>query len=154
MRVEAELGAELPKVLGRLLDRLDAVVEVERLAARSCSRGDLAHELLLVLADVGSDRAAALRGVSMTLMSRSPARDMCRVRGSASPREDVELESQLAEQLLLGDAEALLLVDDDEAEVPATTSRDSTRCVPMRTSTFPAAKPRRRSSRRPACESG
>ncbi len=32
-------------------------------------------------------------------------------------RQDVDLESELAEQLLLGDAEALLLVDDHESEV-------------------------------------
>ena len=32
--------------------------------------------------------------------------------------ERTSARSQLAEQLLLGDAEALLLVDDDEAEIP------------------------------------
>jgi len=40
------------------------------------------------------------------------ARD--RRRGQA---EDVDLEPELAQQLLLGDAEALLLVDDDQAEL-------------------------------------
>ena len=58
-------------------------------------------------------------GVSMIEMSRRPderhvqrARD--RRRGE---REHVDLEPQLAQQLLLRDAEALLLVDDHEAEV-------------------------------------
>ena len=44
---------------------------------------------------------------------------MCSVRGIgvADEREHVDLEPELAQQLLLRDAEALLLVDDHEAEV-------------------------------------
>ena len=55
----------------------------------------------------------------MTEMSRSPASDMCSERGIgvADSDEHVDLEPQLAQELLLGHAEALLLVDDHEAEV-------------------------------------
>ena len=66
---------------------------------------------------------------------------MCSVRGIgvARQREHVDLEPQLAQELLLRDAEALLLVDDRRARGPSgSTSRESTRCVPIRTSTLPS----------------
>ena len=68
-----------------------------------------------------------------------PASDMCSVRGIgvADQREHVDLEPQLTQQLLLRDAEPLLLIDDDEAELLGITSRRSRRCVPMRISTLP-----------------
>ena len=52
-------------------------------------------------------------------MSRSPASDIWSVRGIgvARQREHVDLQAELAQQLLLLDAEALLLVHDQEAEV-------------------------------------
>ena len=55
----------------------------------------------------------------MIEMSRSPASDMCSVRGIGVAREGehVDLEPERAQQLLLGDAEALLLVEDDEPEL-------------------------------------
>jgi hypothetical protein len=58
---EAELGAQLAQLLGRLVDRLDPVVQVERLPLAvdlPLERG--LHELLVVLADGGADRAAPL----------------------------------------------------------------------------------------------
>ena len=62
---EAEAGAELPELLGRLVDRLDAVVEVERLAlARVLALERHADELLVVLADDRADRPPALRAAS------------------------------------------------------------------------------------------
>ena len=49
------------------------------------------------------------------------------------------LQLELAQQLLLLDAEALLLVDDEQAEVLAGARRGrAARCVPMRMSTSPA----------------
>ena len=52
-------------------------------------------------------------------MSRRPASDICSVRGIGVARhgDHVDLELELAQQLLLLDAEALLLVDDQQAEV-------------------------------------
>ena len=59
---DAEARAQLPQLLGRLVDRLDAVVEVERLpVAGELALERLLDELLVVLADVRADRAAALR---------------------------------------------------------------------------------------------
>ena len=58
---EAQLRAELLQLLGRLVDRLDAVVQVERLAAALVLALErLLDELLVVLADVRADRPAAL----------------------------------------------------------------------------------------------
>ena len=59
---EAQLRAQRAQPLGGLVDVLDAVVEEERLAAaRVLALERLLDELLVVLADVGLDRAAALR---------------------------------------------------------------------------------------------
>ena len=107
--------------IGRLVDRLDPVVQVERLAAAVV----LAHAAPCARAPrrtrrrgCGSGRRPR-GGVAMTEMSRRPESDMCSVRGIgvARQRQHVDLGAQLAQQLLLGDAEALLLVDDDEPEV-------------------------------------
>ena len=54
--------------------------------------------------------------------------------------EHVHLEPERAQQLLLRHAEALLLVEDDEAEVLRDDVAGEDRCVPMSTSTFPSAK--------------
>jgi hypothetical protein len=59
---EAELGAQLPEVLGGFLDRLDAIVEVERLAAALVLAEErVPNEVLFVLADMRPDRPPALR---------------------------------------------------------------------------------------------
>ena len=53
---------QLAHVLGRLVDRLHAVVQVERLAAaRELLLDGDAHEVVAVLADVGADLVAAAR---------------------------------------------------------------------------------------------
>ena len=58
----AQTGTELAQVLGRLLDRLDAVVQVEGLAAaRVLALQRACDQLLVVDADVGADRLATLR---------------------------------------------------------------------------------------------
>ena len=57
-------------------------------------------------------------GVSITDMSRSPASDICSVRGIGVA--DIEITSTCSRSwraLLLLDAEALLLVDDQQAEI-------------------------------------
>ena len=55
----------------------------------------------------------------MTEMSRRPASDICSVRGIgvADSAMHVDPQLELAQQLLLLDAEALLLVDDQQPEV-------------------------------------
>ena len=59
--LEAHARAQAAQALGRLVDRLDAVVDEERLAAALLLAHDrLLDELLVVLADVGLDRAPAL----------------------------------------------------------------------------------------------
>ena len=117
---DAQLRHPLADALGGLVDRLDPVVEVERLALAADlapqRRGD---QLLVELADMGLDRVAAAR-------RRRDDRDVAQARqrhverprdGRRRHREHVDLEPQLAQELLLRDAEALLLVDDHEAQV-------------------------------------
>ena len=77
------------------------------------------HQVLVVGADVGADRAPPLRrGLDRRDVAQprqahlQGARDRRR-----RERQHVDLQLQLAQQLLLLDAEALLLVDDQEAEV-------------------------------------
>ena len=61
----------------------------------------------------------SLGGVSMTRMSRRPTSDMCSVRGMGVARhgEHVDFLAHLLQALFVADAEALLLVDDQQAEV-------------------------------------
>ncbi len=80
-------------------------------------------------------------GVVMRLMSRTPldahlhgARN-----GRCRKREHVDLLAQVLELLLVLHAKALLLVDDDQAQVMGFTSAESRRCVPMSTSIVPSA---------------
>ena len=63
--LEAHARAQAAQALGGLVDRLDAVVDEERLAAALLLAHDrLLDELLVVLADVGLDRAAGPRAAS------------------------------------------------------------------------------------------
>ena len=109
-----------PHPLGHVLDGLDAVVEIERLAAA----GRLApqrrgNQLLVELADMGLDRvpvAGRRRDDADVAQAREAHVQRARDRGRRH-REHVHLEPQLAQELLLGDAEALLLVEHDEAEL-------------------------------------
>ena len=88
-------------------------------AALDLALDRLADQVLVVGADVGADRAPALgRGLDHRDVAQpgeahlQGARDRRR-----REREDVDFQLQLAQQLLLLDAEALLLVDDDEAQL-------------------------------------
>ena len=117
---EAELRAELPQLLGRLLDRLDPVVQVERLpAALDLALERRPDELLVVLADGRPDRAPALRRrLDDRDVPQAGERHVQRARDRRrGEREHVHLEPERAEQLLLRDAEALLLVEDHEPEI-------------------------------------
>ena len=120
--LEAHARAQAAQALGGLVDRLDAVVQEERLAAALLLAHErLLDELLVVLADVGLDRAAALgRRLDDRDVAQPGQRHLQRARDRRrAHRDDVDLELELAQQLLLLDAEALLLVDDDQPEVLA-----------------------------------
>ena len=117
---EAELRAQLPQLLGRLLDRLDPVVQVERLpAALELALERRPDELLVVLAHRRPDRAPALgRRLDDRDVAQAGERHVQRARDRRrGQREHVHLEPERAEQLLLRDAEPLLLVEDHEPEV-------------------------------------
>ena len=117
---EAKLGQELPQLLGRLVDRLHAVVQVERLAAaRVLALERRPDELLVVLADGRADRAPALgRRLDDRDVAQAGERHVQRARDRRRrEREHVDLEPERAQELLLRDAEALLLVEDHEPEL-------------------------------------
>ena len=117
---EAEPGAELAELLADLLDRLDAVVEVERLAAaRVLPLERHLDQLLVVLPHARPDRPPPLgRRLDDRDVAQPGERHVQRARDRRrGEREHVDLEPERAEELLLGDAEALLLVEDDEPEL-------------------------------------
>ena len=117
---EARLGHERAQPLGRLVDRLDAVVQEERLpSARALALDRRLDELLVVLADVGLDGPAALgRRLDHRQVADPGDRHLQRARDRRrAHREHVDSQLDLAQQLLLLDAEALLLVDDQQAEL-------------------------------------
>ena len=76
-------------------------------------------QLLVVLADVRADRPPSLRRrLDHADVAQARERHVQRARDRRRrQREHVHLEAQLAQELLLRDAEALLLVDDHEAEI-------------------------------------
>ena len=116
---EAEARAELLQLERRFLDRLDPVVQVERLPpARMLALERRLDELLVVLPHARPDRAPPLgRGLDHGDVAKPRQRHVQRARDRRRrEREHVDLQPQRAEQLLLGDAEPLLLVEDDEAE--------------------------------------
>ena len=87
--------------------------------ARARARAPCLIELLVVLADVRADRPAALgRRLDHRDVAQARERHVQRARDRRRrEREHVDLEPQRAQQLLLRDAEALLLVDDHEPEL-------------------------------------
>src|SRR5215213_7353161 len=116
----AERRRKLLDLGGSLVDRLDAVVQVEALAlARVLTIERLLHELVVVLTHVRADRPAALgRCLDHRDVAEAGERHVQRARDrGGAQREHVHLEPQRAQQLLLRDAEALLLVDHNEAEL-------------------------------------
>ncbi len=118
--LEAHARAQPAKSLGDLVDRLDAIVQEERLpAARLLAFERLANELLVVLADVGLHRAPALgRRLDHADVAHAGKRHLQRARDRRrAHRDHIDAKLELAQQLLLLDAEALLLVHDQQAEV-------------------------------------
>ena len=116
---DAHLGHEPAQLLGRLVDRLDAVVQEERLPAAVVLAPDrLGDQLLVPLPHVRADRLAiGRRRRDHRDVAQPRERHVQRARDRRRrQREHVDLEPQRAQELLLGDAEALLLVDDHEPE--------------------------------------
>ena len=119
-------GHELADAPGDPVDRLDAVVHEEDLALAHELAVDGGRDLLVVVgADEGQDRMALLRRRLDHRHLPDPgdghlqgARDRGRRHG-----QDVDVGPQRLEVLLVLDAEALLLVDDDQAEVLEAHSR-------------------------------
>ena len=117
---EAHAGAQRAQPLGDLVQRLDPVVEEEDLAvAADLALDRLRDQLLVVGADVGADRPPALgRRLDHRDVAQAGEAHLQRARDRRRrQREHVHPQLELAQQLLLLDAEALLLVDDQEAEV-------------------------------------
>ena len=109
-----------PHALGGLVDRVHAVVEEEGLALPLQLALDRApDELLVVVAHVGLHGPPALgRRLDHRDVAQAGQRHLERPRDRRGrQREHVHAQPQLAQQLLLLDAEALLLVHDQEAEV-------------------------------------
>ena len=113
-------GHETAQPFGRLVDRLDAIVEEEGLpAALVLALQRKADEFLVVLADEGLDRPAALWwGFNHADVAHPCQRHL---QGPwdrrRAHRDDIDLQLHLPQKLFLLDAETLLLVDDEQPEV-------------------------------------
>ena len=117
---DAGLGHELAQRLGALLDALHAVVHAEHLAlAEQLATDRLDGDPLVVLADVGEDRlAVGRRGLQQRQVADADEAHLERARDRrGGEREHVDVVLQLLHRLLVLHAEALLLVDDEQAEV-------------------------------------
>ena len=140
---ETEVRRELLQLLRRLLDRLDAVVEVEGLPLAL----DLALERELDSSSSYSPTVVRIGrrpsgGVSMIEMSRSPESDMCSVRGigvALSVSTSTSRRSDRSSSFCATPKRC----SSSRMTSPSSfgiTSRLRIRCVPIRTSTFPAWK--------------
>ena len=95
-------------------------MQIERLAVPlHLAIERLLDQILVVLADERADRAAPLgRRLDHRDVTQAGERHVQRARDRRrAHREHVDLEAQLPQQLLLCDAEPLLLVDDHEPEL-------------------------------------
>ena len=109
------------QLIGLGLDGLDPVVDVEDLSATvELAQDRVAHEARGRLGDPRLDRQAIL-GWRLD-DAQVPDAGEGQVEGSRDrrgrQRQDVHLPTELLEPLLRGDAEALLLVDDDQSQIP------------------------------------
>ena len=118
MRVPA--GAMRAHLLGPFGDVLDAVVDEEDLAAAPQLLAQrLAEDLRIEAAHEGADRqAVGGRRRDDRDLAQAAHRHLQRARDRRRrQRQHVDLGAQLLEALLVRDAEALLLVDDHQAEI-------------------------------------
>ena len=119
MRTRAS-GHQLGDVGGDRGDRIDAVVHVKDLAVAQELASDRGADLgVRVGANEGQDRLAFLgRGLEDRHLANAGDRHLEGTRdGGGGHGQDVHVGAQGLERFLVLDAEALLLVDDDEAEL-------------------------------------
>ena len=117
---DPRLGHQLAQPARRLVDRLDPVVQVEDLAvAQQLAVDGRGHLLVVVRADEGQHRVPLLRrGGDGGHLPDAGDRHLQRARDRRGRHgQHVDRGAQRLELLLVLDAEALLLVDDDQAEV-------------------------------------
>ena len=113
-------GTMRANVVGDRIDRLDAVVDEEHLAAAiELARDALVDQAVVPRLDEGEHgRPVARRRLHQRHVAQAGERQVQRARNRRrGEREHVGLELELLEPLLVLHAEAMLLVDDDEAEV-------------------------------------
>jgi len=78
----ARLGHHLPQLPSYIGDALHSIVNKEDLAVSlQLSQDRFAHQAVVILSRVGLMGSRSSGGVSIVLMSRIPARAMCKVRG-------------------------------------------------------------------------
>ena len=142
---DAGVRHEVADVAGDLLDVLHTVVDVEDLALpQELAPDGLGHGALVVLADVGEDRLAFDgRCVDEREVADAGQAQLEGARDRACrEREHVHSGGDLLDGLLVADAEALLLVDDEQPELlEPDIGCKGTRCVPTTRSTEPSASP-------------
>ena len=117
---DAGAGQQPAQLLGLGLDRLDAVVHEEDLAAAvQLAQDGVAHEAGGRFRDPCLDGQPVLRRrLDDAHVAHAHERQVERARdGRGRERQDVHLGLELLEALLVRHAEALLLVDDDQPEV-------------------------------------
>ena len=117
---EAEVRRELLELLRDLVNRLDAVVQIEGLSpSLGLAFERKLDELLVVFGDGRANRTTPLwRGLDDGDVPQPGERHVQRARDrSRAEREHVDLEPKAAQQFLLCDAEALLLIEDHEAQL-------------------------------------
>ena len=122
MRIrDARLRAELLHMPRDVCDVIDPVVDIVHLAvSRKLAVDRLAHELVVVLHDIGLDRHTVDRRLlEHRHVTDADQRHVQRPRDRRRrQRQHVDVFLQILDALLMRHAEALLLVDDQKAEVP------------------------------------
>ena len=102
------------------VDRLDPVVNEEHLAVSEQLAADRSRDLLIVIgADEGEHRVALLRwGLDDRHLANPGHRHLQGARDWGSRHcEDIDIRAESLEVLLVLDAEPLLLIEDDQAEI-------------------------------------
>ena len=141
---DAGVGDQLLNGRGAGKNRIDAVVqEIHLSTALQFLIDGGADQLRIEVRDHGMNRQAILgRSLDHAHVANAQHRHMQRARNRRGAHgQDVDIFSNLLQPLLVADAEALLFVDDHQAEIAKfDVFLKAARCVPMATSTFPAAR--------------
>ena len=116
----ARVGYQVMDLFGLPIDVSHAVVHIEDLAlTQEFAAYGLGHGAVVVLSHVGEDGlAVGRRGVQQGEVTDARQRHLQRARdGRGRKREDVDVLLQVLDRLLVGDAEALLLIDHQQTEL-------------------------------------